>query len=60
MRFRADIVHVLQLKPIKVIAIGAGISGISLAHDVQEDGEDINLTIYEMGPSVGGTWFWNK
>ncbi|EIM90702.1 FAD/NAD-P-binding domain-containing protein [Stereum hirsutum FP-91666 SS1] len=48
------------LKPIKVIAIGAGISGISLAHDVQENGENIDLTIYEMGPSVGGTWFWNS
>ncbi|KAF5385429.1 hypothetical protein D9757_005446 [Collybiopsis confluens] len=45
---------------IKVIAIGAGISGISLAHDVQEYGELIELTIYEMGPSCGGTWFWNQ
>ncbi|KIK70801.1 hypothetical protein GYMLUDRAFT_184786 [Collybiopsis luxurians FD-317 M1] len=46
--------------PMKVIAIGAGISGISLAHDVQEYGELIELTIYEMGPDVGGTWFWNQ
>lgn len=51
---------VVQLKGIKVIAIGAGVSGISLAHDVQENGEKIDLTIYEMGPAVGGTWFWNK
>lgn len=49
-----------QLKPLKVIAIGAGISGISLAHDVQERGPGIDLTIYEMGSDVGGTWFWNK
>ncbi|KAJ6488487.1 FAD/NAD-P-binding domain-containing protein [Mycena vitilis] len=48
------------LRPITVIAIGAGISGISLAHDVQADGENIQLTIYEMAPDVGGTWFWNK
>ncbi|EIM91707.1 FAD/NAD-P-binding domain-containing protein [Stereum hirsutum FP-91666 SS1] len=48
------------LKPLKVIAIGAGISGISLAHDVQERGQGIDLTIYEMGNDVGGTWFWNK
>ncbi|KAF9076089.1 FAD/NAD-P-binding domain-containing protein, partial [Rhodocollybia butyracea] len=45
---------------IKIIAIGAGISGISLAHDVQEHGENIDLTIYEMGGDVGGTWLWNK
>jgi cation diffusion facilitator CzcD-associated flavoprotein CzcO len=49
-----------QLLPIKVIAIGAGIGGISLAHDVQEDGRNIQLTIYEMAPDVGGTWFWNR
>lgn len=46
-----------QLKPLKVIAIGAGISGICLAHDVQERGPGIDLTIYEMGSDVGGTWF---
>ncbi|KAJ7184393.1 FAD/NAD-P-binding domain-containing protein [Mycena filopes] len=45
---------------IKIIAIGAGISGISLAHDVQKDGENIQLTIYEMASDVGGTWHWNK
>lgn len=50
----------LQLRPIKVIAIGAGISGICLAHEVQNNGQMIDLTIYEMGSDVGGTWFWNK
>ncbi|KAJ7043072.1 FAD/NAD-P-binding domain-containing protein [Mycena alexandri] len=48
------------LRPIKVISIGAGISGVSLAHDVQKDGENIQLTIYEMAPDVGGTWYWNR
>ncbi|KAF7353693.1 hypothetical protein MVEN_01054200 [Mycena venus] len=49
-----------KLRPIKVISIGAGMSGISLAHDVQQDGKNIQLTIYEMAPDVGRTWFWNK
>ncbi|KAF7305151.1 hypothetical protein MKEN_01230300 [Mycena kentingensis (nom. inval.)] len=50
------------LQPMKIIGIGAGISGISLAHDVQELGENsrLELRIYEMGTDVGGTWFWNK
>ncbi|THV00416.1 FAD/NAD-P-binding domain-containing protein [Dendrothele bispora CBS 962.96] len=48
------------LRSIKVIAIGAGISGICLAHDVQDNGENIDLTIYEMGSGYAGTWFWNK
>ncbi|KAE9408295.1 FAD/NAD-P-binding domain-containing protein [Gymnopus androsaceus JB14] len=46
--------------PIKIIAIGAGISGISLAHDVDVQQGQIELTIYEMGNDVGGTWFWNQ
>ncbi|KAJ7632122.1 hypothetical protein FB45DRAFT_911543 [Roridomyces roridus] len=48
------------LRPIKVIGIGAGLSGISLAHDIQQNGKNIQLTIYEMAPDVGGTWFWNR
>ncbi|KAJ3998549.1 FAD/NAD-P-binding domain-containing protein [Lentinula boryana] len=40
------------IHPLKIIAIGAGISGISLAHDVQEHGEQIELTIYEMGTDM--------
>ncbi|WWD18691.1 hypothetical protein CI109_103145 [Kwoniella shandongensis] len=49
-----------SLRPLKVIAIGAGISGISLAHSVETDGEQIDLQIYELGGDYGGTWYWNK
>ncbi|KAF7323243.1 hypothetical protein HMN09_00105100 [Mycena chlorophos] len=48
------------IRPMKIIAIGAGISGISLAHDVQEDGKNLELTIYEVADDVGGTWHWNR
>jgi hypothetical protein len=44
---------IIQLKPIKVIAIGAGISGISLAHAVSTQGPLIDLKIYELGDDVG-------
>ncbi|KAK8858795.1 hypothetical protein IAR55_003025 [Kwoniella newhampshirensis] len=49
-----------SLRPLKVIAIGAGISGISLAHSVDTDGDQIELQIYELGGDYGGTWYWNK
>ncbi|KAJ7063538.1 FAD/NAD-P-binding domain-containing protein [Mycena amicta] len=49
-----------SIRPMKIIAIGAGISGISLAHDVQQDGVNLELTIYELAPDVGGTWYWNR
>ncbi|KAJ7796872.1 FAD/NAD-P-binding domain-containing protein [Mycena olivaceomarginata] len=48
------------LRPIKVISLGAGMAGISLAHDIQQDGKNIQLTIYEIASDVGGTWFWNR
>jgi len=46
-------------RPLKVVGIGAGISGISLSHDIQADGDNIELTMYEMASDYGGTWFWN-
>lgn len=33
----------------KVICIGAGISGICLAHEVSTKGQNIDLVIYETG-----------
>lgn len=34
----------------KVICVGAGISGICLAHQVSTKGENLDLTIYEVAP----------
>ncbi|KIY72314.1 FAD/NAD-P-binding domain-containing protein [Cylindrobasidium torrendii FP15055 ss-10] len=46
---------------IKVIGIGAGMSGIHLAHVVDTEQQDlIDLTIYEMGDEAGGVWHWNR
>ncbi|KAJ3928295.1 MAG: hypothetical protein NXY57DRAFT_533778 [Lentinula lateritia] len=58
--YRIPVQRFGTIHPIKVVAIGAGISGISLAHDIQQCGEKVELTIYEMGKDVGGTWFWNQ
>ncbi|KAJ3910109.1 FAD/NAD-P-binding domain-containing protein [Lentinula edodes] len=58
--YRIPVQRFGTIHPIKVVAIGAGISGISLAHDIQQYGEQVELTIYEMGKDVGGTWFWNQ
>jgi hypothetical protein len=34
----------------KVICVGAGISGICLAHEVDTKGSNLDLTIYEVAP----------
>ncbi|KAM0751744.1 FAD/NAD-P-binding domain-containing protein [Meredithblackwellia eburnea MCA 4105] len=46
-------------RPLKVIAVGGGMSGICLAHSIATEGQGIELDIYEMGAGYGGTWFWN-
>jgi hypothetical protein len=47
-------------RKIKVIAIGAGASGLNFAHDIDTSGMDIELTLYEKNAEIGGTWYENK
>jgi hypothetical protein len=47
----------LERRPLKVIGIGAGASGLLLAYKIQRNFEDIDLTIYEKNDGVAGTWF---
>jgi len=44
-------------KKIKVITIGAGASALNFAHDIDTNPLDIELTLYEKNPEIGGTWF---
>jgi hypothetical protein len=49
-------------RPLKIIVAGAGISGLSFAHEVQTGRvlKNINLTVYEKNAGVGGTWYENR
>ncbi|KAL2794663.1 hypothetical protein BJX66DRAFT_351131 [Aspergillus keveii] len=49
-----------QARPLKVIYIGAGISGILAAIKFRQAVPDLDLTIYEKNPELGGTWFENR
>jgi len=44
---------------LEVLIIGAGISGINIAKQLN-DIEVKNYTILEQGGGLGGTWYWNK
>lgn len=48
-------------RPLKIIAVGAGVSGLSLAHAV-ETGQlaNVELIILEKNAGLGGTWFENR
>lgn len=47
-------------RPLKVIYIGAGISGIIAAIKFRNAVPDLDLIIYEKNPELGGTWYENR
>jgi hypothetical protein len=49
-----------QPRPLKLIYIGAGISGILAAIKFREAVPGLSLTIYEKNPELGGTWYENQ
>lgn len=46
-------------RPIKAICIGAGMSGIAVGCLFPQNIPNLELTIYEKNPEVGGTWYEN-
>ncbi|RKL50882.1 hypothetical protein BFJ72_g335 [Fusarium proliferatum] len=44
---------------VKIICVGAGVSGLCLAYKLRRSFENYSLTIYEKNPEVGGTWYEN-
>ena len=44
---------------LRVVAIGAGASGINLAKFLPEQVDNLSLTIYDKDSDIGGTWLEN-
>lgn len=47
-------------RPLKVIYIGAGVSGILAAIHFRKHVPSLDLVIYEKNPEIGGTWYENR
>ena len=47
-------------RPMKVIVIGAGISGILAAIRFPQRIPNLDLVVYDKNPEIGGTWFENR
>lgn len=47
-------------KPLRIICIGAGVSGINLLRTLRLNLQDYEAVIYEKNEDVGGTWFENR
>ena len=46
--------------PFRVIAMGAGASGINFAYKMKQTLPEVDLVIYEKNSDIGGTWWENK
>ncbi len=49
-----------ESRPLKVIVIGAGVSGILAAIRLPQFVPSIDLVIYDKNPDLGGIWFENR
>ncbi|EXJ67884.1 uncharacterized protein A1O5_09231 [Cladophialophora psammophila CBS 110553] len=49
-----------NFRPLRVVVIGAGYSGIYMGIRIPEWLRNVDLTIYEKNPAVGGTWYENR
>ena len=47
-------------RPLKIICIGAGASGLLLAYKLQRSFERFELALYEKNNAISGTWHENK
>jgi cation diffusion facilitator CzcD-associated flavoprotein CzcO len=47
-------------RKLKVLTIGAGLSGIQLAYQIQKNTQNVEHVIYEKNSTLGGTWLENR
>jgi cation diffusion facilitator CzcD-associated flavoprotein CzcO len=45
---------------LKVVTIGAGLSGIQMAYHIQKHTQNVEHVIYEKNANLGGTWLENR
>lgn len=48
------------IRKIRVLSIGAGVSGIMNAYYIQKQCENVEHVIYEKNEDIGGTWLENR
>jgi len=46
-----------NLRPLRVVVVGAGFSGIVAAIRIPERLKNVDLTVYEKNEGVGGVWY---
>ena len=44
----------------RVLSIGAGVSGIMMAYMIQKECHNVGFVVYEKNADIGGTWLENR
>jgi len=54
--------HIYQTRPLRIVIVGAGLTGIAAVHKLDNKFQDLDITyqIYEKNHDVGGTWLENR
>ncbi|KAK2802318.1 hypothetical protein FQN51_004608 [Onygenales sp. PD_10] len=47
-------------RKVRVLTIGAGVSGIMMAHMIQKECENVEHVVFEKNEDIGGTWLENR
>jgi cation diffusion facilitator CzcD-associated flavoprotein CzcO len=58
--FRVSEQPLFTKRPIRMVCVGAGAAGLTIAHQASLELEKVDLQIYEKNESVGGTWLENR
>ena len=53
-------VPIYTKRPIRIVCIGAGATGLQLAYKAERLLENATLQIYEKNDDIGGTWLENR
>ncbi|KAI9875860.1 MAG: hypothetical protein M1823_007383, partial [Watsoniomyces obsoletus] len=54
------VLHGPYTRKIKVLSIGAGVTGIMNAYHIQQRLQNVEHVIYEKNEEIGGTWLENR
>lgn len=54
------VMHAPTVRKIRVLSIGAGVTGIMNAYYIQKELENVEHVMYEKNPDIGGTWLENR
>ena len=51
---------IFKKRPVRIICVGAGATGLQLAYKAERLLENVTLQIYEKNSDIGGTWLENR